>query len=68
VLIALWKGEYSGKRGGTGEVVKKVLNAGKRVYWIYADNGNDEGEVRKKLQKNPGDIELLGNSGDSISI
>ena len=68
VLIALWNGEYSGKRGGTGEVVKKALNAGKLVYWIYADNGNDEGEVRKKLQKNPGDIELLGNSGDSISI
>ena len=68
VLIALWNGEYSGKKGGTGEVVKKALNAGKLVYWIYADNGNDEGEVRKKLQKNPGDIELLGNSGDSISI
>ena len=24
VLIALWNGEYSGKRGGTGEVVKKI--------------------------------------------
>jgi uncharacterized phage-like protein YoqJ len=68
VLIALWNGEYSGKRGGTGEVVKKALNAGKFVYWIYADNGNDEGKVRIKLQKNPGDIELLGNSGDLISI
>ena len=68
VLIALWNGEYSGKRGGTGEVVKNALNAGKLVYWIYGDNGNDEGEVRIKLQKNPGDIELLGNSGDSISI
>lgn len=68
VLIALWNGEYSGKRGGTGEVVKKALNAGKLVYWIYADNGNDEEKVRIKLQKNPGDIELLGNSGDSIGI
>ena len=68
VLITLWNGEYSGRRGGTGEVVKKALNAGKPVYWIYADNGNDEEKVRIKLQKNPGDIELLGNSGDSISI
>ena len=43
VLIALWNGEYSGKRGGTGEVVKNALNAGKLVYWIYADNGNKDG-------------------------
>ncbi len=68
VLIALWNGEYSGKRGGTGEVVKKALNAGKLIYWIFADNGNKEGEVMIKLHKNPGDIEILGNSGDSISI
>ena len=68
VLIALWNGEYSGRRGGTGEVVKKALNAGKLVYWIYADNRNHGGEVSIKIQKNPGDIVLLGNKGDSISI
>ncbi len=63
VLLALWNGRYSLRKGGTGEVVKRALNTGKLVYWIYADTGNDEGEVRIKLQKNPGDIELLGSSG-----
>jgi len=44
VLIAIWNGEYSGKRGGTGEVVKKALQAGKLVYWIYVDNKHDDGD------------------------
>jgi uncharacterized phage-like protein YoqJ len=65
VLIALWNGEYSGKRGGTGEVVKRALQMDKLIYWIYAESGNEEGEVGIKLQKNPGDITILGNSRDS---
>jgi hypothetical protein len=65
VLIALWNGEYSGKRGGTGEVVKRALLMEKLIYWIYAKNGNEEEEMRIKLQKNPGDITILGNSRDS---
>jgi hypothetical protein len=66
VLIALWNGEYSKRRGGTGEVVKKALQMGKLIYWIYTENGNKERGMSKKLQKNPGDITRLGNSRDSI--
>lgn len=68
VLVAIWNGEYSSKKGGTGELVKKALQMGKLIYWIYADNGKEDGEVRIKLQKNPGDIEILGTSVDTIAI
>jgi hypothetical protein len=67
-MLAIWNGIYTLKRGGTGELVKKALKMEKLIYWIYADNGNEEGEVRIKLHKNPGDIEILGDSGDSIGI
>jgi hypothetical protein len=65
VLIALWNGEYSRKRGGTGEVVKRALQMEKLIYWIYAESGNGKGEVSIKLQKKPGDITILSNSRDS---
>jgi hypothetical protein len=68
VMVAIWNGEYSGKRGGTGELVKKAIQMEKLIYWIFTENGNTDGEVRKKLQKNPGDIEILGASSDSIDI
>jgi hypothetical protein len=60
VLIALWNGENSLKKGGTGELATKALQLGKVIYWIYADNGNEHGEVHRKANKNPGDIEILG--------
>ena len=64
VLIAIWNGEYSGKRGGTGEVVKKALNAGKPVYWIYSDNlrGNAVNSLSKL--KRSGEIQVLGKNRD----
>jgi hypothetical protein len=65
MLVAIWNGKYSSKKGGTGEVVKKALQMKKLIYWLYADNGNEEGEGRIKLKKNTGDIEILGTSGDS---
>jgi uncharacterized phage-like protein YoqJ len=65
VLIALWNGEYSGKRGGTGEVVKKALNAGKLVYWIYLDNLR-EGALNSLGQlKRSGEIQVLGITPDN---
>jgi hypothetical protein len=64
VLIAIWNGVYSLKKGGTGEVVKKALQMGKLIYWIYTDNENDEEIARKNFQKNQGDITILSNSGD----
>jgi len=60
VLLALWNGQYSLKKGGTGEVVKKALDKRKIIYWIYADNGSELGEVQGGLHKDPGDIEILG--------
>lgn len=65
VLIALWNGEYSGKRGGTGEVVKKALSAGKLVYWIYLDNLR-EGALNSLGQlKKSGEIQVLGITPDN---
>ena len=60
VLIAIWNGDYVMKKGGTGEVVREALGMGKSIYWIYAWNGNEAGESALRLQKNPGDIEVLG--------
>ncbi len=59
VLIALWNGEFSGKRGGTGEVVKQALNAGKLVYWIYTDNLQGSAANSLKKHKKNGDIQVL---------
>jgi RPA family protein len=64
VLIALWNGEYSGRRGGTGEVVKEALNAGKPVYWIYADNLQDGALNSLKELKKSGEIQVLGKNRD----
>jgi len=66
VLIAIWNGEYSLKKGGTGELVKRGLRMEKLIYWIYANNWieKEEREARIKLQKKLGDIEILGCSGD----
>jgi hypothetical protein len=60
VLLALWNGQYSLRKGGTGEVVKKALKKEKIIYWIYTSNGNKDREVRGVLQKDIGDIEVLG--------
>jgi uncharacterized phage-like protein YoqJ len=65
VLIALWNGEYSGKRGGTGEVVKKALNAGKLVYWIYLDNLRDGVLNSLRQLKKCGEIQVLGSTRDN---
>jgi hypothetical protein len=64
VLIALWNGEYSGRRGGTGEVVKEALNAGKPVYWIYSDNLQDGALNSLKELKKSGEIQVLGKNRD----
>jgi hypothetical protein len=65
VLIALWNGEYSGKRGGTGEVVTKALNAGKLVYWIYVDNLRDGALNSLHQLKKSGKIQVLGSNRDN---
>ena len=67
VLIALWNGEFSDKRGGTGEVVKKALNAGKPVYWIYSDNLQDGALNSLKKLKKVGEIQVLGKNRDNQS-
>jgi hypothetical protein len=64
LLIAVWNGEYSGKIGGTGEVVKKVLAAGKPVYWIYMNNLHDGAMNSLKELKKSGEIQVLGKNRD----
>ncbi len=68
MMVAIWNGKYSSRKGGTGELVKKARQMGKLIYWIYADNGNEEREVRIKSQKNPGDIEILGSIRDTMPV
>jgi hypothetical protein len=65
VLVAIWNGEYSGRRGGTGEVVKKALNAGKLVYWIYLDNLRDGALNSLRQLKKSGEIQVLGINRDN---
>ena len=65
VLIALWIGESSGKRGGTGEVGKKALNAGRLVYWIYLDNLRDGALNSQSQLRKSGEIQVLGSNRDS---
>jgi hypothetical protein len=59
ILIALWNGEFSGRPGGTGEVVKSAINAGKPVFWIYCNNDKYKAVNIFKNQKVSGDIEIL---------
>ena len=59
VLIALWNGEYSMKKGGAGALVRSALQAMKPVYWIYCDNLNDGSQNGLSSIKEEGDIELL---------
>jgi hypothetical protein len=59
ILIALWNGVYNQKKGGTGEVVKTALQAGKLVHWVYCPNekvgANNNLEGRKQI----GDLEII---------
>ncbi len=64
VMIAVWNGEYSGKIGGTGEVVKKYwlrvsLFTG-YIRTIFVDNAVNS---LRKLKKN-GEIQVLGKHRD----
>jgi uncharacterized phage-like protein YoqJ len=59
ILLTIWNGEISGKQGSTGEVVKKAMNAGKPIYWIYCDNGNDGSVNNLSKEKEVGEIEVI---------
>ena len=59
VLLALWNGVYNHKKGGTGEVVRAALQAGKPVYWIYCPNGKLDSKNILEGHKQIGDLEIL---------
>jgi hypothetical protein len=59
-LIAIWDGEYTMKKGGTGDVVNNALKAGKPVYWIFSENQNERGSNTLKKPIISGDIKVLG--------
>ena len=63
VLIALWDGFDNQKKGGTSDVVRLALNAGKPVYWIYCPNLNISGQYNLNQQKHIGHLELLNPPG-----
>ena len=58
-LIAIWDGEYTMKKGGTGDVVSMALKAGKLVYWIFSENQNERGSNTLKKPKKSGEIKVL---------
>jgi len=55
VLVALWDGEGGKDSGGTGEVVEKARASGRKIYWIYCENGKKKSENGKRV----GEIEVL---------
>ena len=59
VFIAIWDGEVNGNKGGTGEVVKKAKEAGKKIYWIYCENGNGSSVAWNEEQKILGSIQII---------
>jgi hypothetical protein len=59
VMIALWNGVYNQKKGGTGEVVKAALQAGKPVYWVDCPNEKAGAKNQLEGRKQNGDLEIL---------
>ena len=59
VFIAIWDGEVNGNKGGTGEVVKKAKEAGKKIYWIYCENSNGSSVSGNEEQKPLGSIQII---------
>ena len=45
LMIAIWDGEGAKGKGGTGEVIRQAIKAGKVVHWIYCPNGQSSGTV-----------------------
>jgi len=51
LLLAMWDGEDGRAFGGTGEVVENARAAGRKVYWIYCENGGGKTEKEKEVGK-----------------
>ena len=62
IIIAIWNGENSQKKGGTGEVVKFAIEKKKSVYWIYSNQLDGEAINSLKDRKQIGDVEFLGDT------
>jgi len=62
ILLAVWNGEFNQKKGGTSEVVKIALTAGKLVYWIYCPNEAPDANNSLISQKEIGELKKLGSS------
>jgi len=58
-LIAIWDGEYSNKKGGTGEVVKMAIELTKPVYWVYCEQISKKPINTFANKKLTGEIELI---------
>jgi hypothetical protein len=59
ILLAVWNGVYNHKKGGTGDVVKAALKAGKPVHWIYCPNEKVGAKNIFESHKQIGDLEIL---------
>lgn len=58
-LIAIWDGEYSNKKGGTGEVVRSAIELEKPVYWIYSYQISKSDVHINANNKLEGEIEII---------
>lgn len=60
IILAVWNGEYNQEMGGTSEVVKSALTAGKKVYWIFCPNEAPDANNSLMMHKEIGEVEKLG--------
>ncbi|MDO9088097.1 MAG: hypothetical protein Q7U53_17960 [Anaerolineaceae bacterium] len=59
IIIAIWNGEFSQTKGGTGEVVKFAIEKKKPVYWIYSNQLDGVAINSLKDKKQIGEVEYF---------
>jgi hypothetical protein len=60
LLIAIWDGRFTGKRGGTSEIVRYAARAGLPVWWIHTDPDQPERLLDDPLQLRRPDLAQTG--------
>ena len=60
IILAVWNGEFNQKMGGTSDVVKTALAAGKKVYWIFCPNEAPDANNSLLMHKELGKVEKFG--------
>ncbi len=59
LLFAVWNGVFTKQAGGTSDVVRMAVEAGKTIYWVYCPNQKLGQANNLEEQKQIGDLEIL---------